>query len=102
VVKVNLRGVAKARSKGRTYYYAWRGGPRLTGEPGSAEFVASYVEAHENLRKPEPGRFKALVVAYRTSSEFKNLVDSTRVEYARWLDRIVEYFWFYASPSSAG
>jgi hypothetical protein len=28
-----------------TYWYAWRGGPRLRGEPGTAEFIASYHEA---------------------------------------------------------
>jgi hypothetical protein len=40
MVKVDLKGIAKVRAKGRTYYYAWRGGPRLYGEPGSPEFMA--------------------------------------------------------------
>jgi hypothetical protein len=26
----------------RTYWYAWKGGPPLRGEPGSPEFIASY------------------------------------------------------------
>ena len=26
----------------KKYWYAWRDGPRLTGEPGSPEFIASY------------------------------------------------------------
>lgn len=39
---IKLKGVHKARSKGHTYYYAWRGGPRLLGEPNSPEFIASY------------------------------------------------------------
>jgi hypothetical protein len=30
----------------RTYYYAWRGGPRVHGKPGTAEFEASWLEAH--------------------------------------------------------
>jgi len=46
MVKVELRGIAKTKAKGRTYYYAWRGGPRLRGELGSAEFIASYNEAN--------------------------------------------------------
>jgi hypothetical protein len=29
----------------RTYYYAWKGGPRLYGEPGTPEFQHSYNEA---------------------------------------------------------
>jgi len=41
MVKVDLKGIAKTKAKGRTYYYAWRGGPRLRGEPGSTEFIAS-------------------------------------------------------------
>ena len=39
---IRLKGVHKAQSKGHTYYYAWRGGPRLLGEPNSPEFIASY------------------------------------------------------------
>ena len=29
----------------RTYWYAWKGGPPLRGEPGTPEFIASYNEA---------------------------------------------------------
>ena len=57
MVKVNLKGIAKVTAKGRTYWYAWRGGPRLRGEPGIAEFVASYNEAH---REPASARYKPL------------------------------------------
>ena len=42
MVKRDVKGIAKVTAKGRTYWYAWRGGPRLRGEPGSAEFWASY------------------------------------------------------------
>ena len=79
-MKVELRGVAKVTAKGRTYYYAWRGGPRLGGEPGSSEFHASYNEGIESRRTPEPGRFKSLVVLYRASSDYKKLADTTRRE----------------------
>ena len=74
-----VKGVAKVMSKGRTYYYAWRGGPRLRGEPGSPEFIASYHEAHENRRTPDTGRFRALVALYRGSDQYKRkLADSTK------------------------
>jgi integrase len=92
MVKVELAGIAKVRSKGRTYYYAWRGGPRLRGEPGSAEFIASYNEAIESRRTPDPGRFKSLVVLYKASGDYKNLADTTRKNWAPWLDRIADYF----------
>jgi integrase len=92
MVKVELRGIAKTKAKGRTYYYAWRGGPRLRGEPGTPEFMASYNEAVEECRTPEPGRFKSLVVLYKSSSDYKNLADTTRAKWSPWLDRISEYF----------
>jgi integrase len=91
-MKVELRGVAKVTAKGRTYYYAWRGGPRLRGEPGSPEFHASYNEAIESRRTPEPGRFKSVVVLYKASSDYKTLADTTRKNWSPWLDRIADYF----------
>jgi integrase len=92
MVKVDLKGIAKVTAKGRTYYYAWRGGPRLRGEPGSTEFLASYHEAHENRRVPDTGRFRSLVVLYRASADYKKLAASTAFNWSPWLDRIAEYF----------
>src|SRR4051812_16218627 len=92
VMRVKLKGITKVTAKGRTYYYAWRGGPRLRGEPGSAEFMASYNEAVESRRTSEPGRFKSLVIAYRASADYKNLAESTRKNWTPWLDRIADYF----------
>jgi hypothetical protein len=42
MVKRDIKGIAKTTAKGRVYWYAWRGGPRLRGEEGSAAFWASY------------------------------------------------------------
>jgi integrase len=92
MVRVNLKGIAKVAAKGRTYWYAWRGGPRLRGEPGTAEFVASYREAHESLRAPDTSRFRSLVVLYKASSEYEKLAASTKHNWAPWLDRIGDYF----------
>ena len=92
MVRVNLKGVAKVTAKGRTYWYAWRGGPRLRGELGSTEFIASYNEAIESLRTPEPGRFRSLVVLYRASPDYAKLAESTRKHWSPWLDRIASYF----------
>jgi integrase len=92
MIKVELKGIHKVTTKGRTYYYAWRGGPRLRGEPGTPEFMASYNEAVESRRTPEPGRFKSLVVLYRASLDYRRLADSTRKNWSPWLDRIADYF----------
>jgi hypothetical protein len=50
-MRVSLMGIASATkilASGEkvTYYYAWRGGPKLLGKPGSPEFVQSYEKAH--------------------------------------------------------
>src|ERR1019366_1415745 len=54
-MRIRLKGINSitkrlADGSKRTYWYAWKGGPPLSGEPGSAEFVASYNEAV--ARKP--------------------------------------------------
>jgi integrase len=92
MVRVNLKGIAKVTAKGRTYWYAWRGGPRLRGEPGDAEFVRSFREAHESLRAPDTSRFRSLVVLYKSSDEYEKLAASTKRNWAPWLDRIGDYF----------
>ena len=78
MVAVDLKGVAKVTAKGRTYYYAWRGGPRLRGSPGSPEFITSYQEAHANARAPDLARFHSLILLYKTSQEFRGLAVSTK------------------------
>jgi hypothetical protein len=83
MVRIDLKGIAKVNSKGRTYYYAWRGGPRLRGE-----FMASYNEAIESRRTPDAARFRSLVTLYKASGDYKALADSTKRNWSRWLDRI--------------
>ena len=64
----------------------------LRGEPGSPEFVASYYEAHAELRTPDPGRFRSLVVAYKASDDYARLAPATKQNWGPWLDRIAEHF----------
>src|SRR5215216_3204339 len=92
MVAVDLKGIAKVTAKGRTYYYAWRGGPRLEGKPGSPEFVASYQEAHESRLMPDTGRFRSLVILYKASKAYSGLAASTKQQWAPWLDRLSDYF----------
>lgn len=92
MVKVVLKGVAKVTAKGRTYYYAWRGGPRLEGKPGSAEFIASFNEAIASQRTADDGKVRGLVAHYRASPAFKGLAPTTQKIWNRWLDKVVERF----------
>jgi hypothetical protein len=91
-MRIELKGVHAVKSHGKTYYYAWRGGPRLRGVPGSPEFHTSYNEAVADRRTPDSGRFKSLVVAYRASTDYAKLADSTKRIWSRWLDRIADLF----------
>lgn len=91
-MRVQLKGVNWSTVKGQTYYYAWRGGPRLRGEPGTPEFVASYNEAIESRKTPEPGKFKSLVTLYKASNDYKKLADTTSNNWVKWLDKIADYF----------
>jgi integrase len=92
MVRIDLKGIAKVKAKGRTYYYAWRGGPRLHGEPGSPEFIGSYNEAIEQRRAPDKNRFRFIVTDYKGSTDYKKLAESTRDQWGKWLDRVAEYF----------
>jgi integrase len=91
-MRVVLKGVHKATAKGRTYYYAWRGGPRLTGEPGTPEFMASYNAAATALRTPKAGTFFSLISAYKASSDFAGTSAASQKAYRRYLGMIEEEF----------
>ncbi|MET4283586.1 tyrosine-type recombinase/integrase [Bradyrhizobium sp. LA6.12] len=92
MVRIDLKGIAKVSSKGHTYWYAWRGGPRLRGEPGSPEFVASYNEAVQQRQAPDSSRFRFVAADYKRSRDYKKLAQSTRDQWGKWLDRIGEHF----------
>lgn len=92
MVMVKLKGVAKTYGKGSVYYYAWRGGPRLRGTPGSPEFVASYNEAHSERRAPDGSKLSGVVTLYKGSEAYLSLAPSTRKQWAPWLDAITEHF----------
>lgn len=89
MVSAPLKGVHEVRSKGRTYFYAWRGGPRLPGEPGSPAFIAAFAQAHA-ARKAAPGKgtFREVIAAYRASPAYTGLGDHTKRAYATHLAEI--------------
>jgi integrase len=65
-MRVRLKGLhaVKVRLAGgrvTNYHYAWRGGPRLQGEPGSPEFIASYNAAVATKVAPPPGTLQELI-----------------------------------------
>jgi integrase len=96
-MRVHLKGVKKVTAKlatGETklYYYAWSGGPRLEGEPGSAEFLHSYTAAHQARKRPSQGTLFSLISEFKASAEFAGKSTSTQRNYQRYLRLIEEEF----------
>jgi integrase len=92
VATVPLKGLHIVKSKGRTYCYAWRGGPRIDAELGTPEFHAAFAEARNPLARLDTKRLSAWITLYKASDEFRGLADTTRRVWAPWLDLIRDEF----------
>ena len=82
-MRVHLKGINSHTAKladgtTKTYWYAWKGGPRLQGEPGTPEFIASYNEAAAQKIKAPTGLLFSLLQAYQASEDFRQLAPRTR------------------------
>src|SRR5262245_13718165 len=89
-MRVRLKGIHSVKVKlasgePATYYYAWRGGPRLVGEPGSPEFLASYTAAHHSRRQPDAAIFQSVIAGYKASEDFRGLQPRTKSDYLKLL-----------------
>lgn len=96
-MRVRLKGINSVTKKladgsRRTYWYAWKGGPGLRGEPGSPEFIASYNEAAARKLVPPTGILIGIMQGYQASEEFRSLADSTRRGYIAHIKRIEAKF----------
>jgi hypothetical protein len=91
-LRVHLKGIHRVKVRLATYYYAWRGGPRLVGEPGSPEFLASYMAAHATRREPDQASFHSVIVGYRQSQDFIGLKPRTKSDYVKLIGKIEQQF----------
>jgi integrase len=97
MVHVRLKGIAKATKKlasgkTQTYWYAWRGGPRLDGQPGTPDFIASYHAAVAKRSKPSTVEsLSGLIRLYEKSTDYPK-GESTRRDYKRYLTLIEAEF----------
>lgn len=85
-MRVKLKGIKKVRKRLadgsiRIYWYAWLGGPKLPGEPGSPEFMTAYNAAITARKTPGVGMLQSIIDAYQQSQEFLQLADRTRADY---------------------
>jgi integrase len=90
-MRVHLKGVHTVRAKGHTYYYAWRGGPRIAAKPGTPAFVQQYQEAYAARLTPPPNCLFTLIAEFRGSSDFPKSPSSQK-EYRRYLSLIEQAF----------
>jgi integrase len=90
--KVHSVPMKLANGERVTYHYAWRGGPRLAGEAGSAEFLASYTAAHQSRREPDGASFHSVIASYKASEDFIGLQPRTKSDYLKLLVKIENAF----------
>jgi hypothetical protein len=92
-MRIRLRGINCKRKKlaggsFKTYYWAWKGGPPLQGEPGTPEFQASYNAAVAAKVTPPTGVLLKLLQDYQASDQFRSRRDRTRHDYVQQIRRI--------------
>ncbi|MCM5552422.1 tyrosine-type recombinase/integrase [Pleomorphomonas sp. NRK KF1] len=97
MVRVKLKGINSKTKKladgsFKTYWYAWKGGPRLEGVPGSAEFVASYNAAVSQKRQAPAGTLLSIMNGFQASPEFTELAERTRKDYVKHILKIEKEF----------
>jgi integrase len=97
MVRIRLKGVNHATKRladgtRRRYWYAWRGGPLLRGEPGTPEFIASYNEAVASKATTPQGVILSILQGYQASEDFRGLAASTRRGYVALITRIEKEF----------
>ena len=96
-MRVDLKGVHSsikrlADGQIRTYWYAWRNGPRITGTPGTPEFFQSYQEAVAARRKPSKCVLRDLLDLYQDSDAFRSLKPKSIKDYRRHITSITREF----------
>jgi integrase len=94
-MRVHLKGINSYTAKladgtTKTYWYAWKGGPRLQGEPGTPEFIVSYNEAAAQKIRPSTGFLLSLLQAYQVSEDFRQLAQRTQDDYKRIIQKEIE------------
>jgi hypothetical protein len=96
-MRINAKGlhwtpVTLADGTQNTYWYAWRGGPRLIGDYGSPEFIASFNAAIATKVVAPEGRLLSLLQGYQQSQDFLGLRERTRADYIKQIIKIEQKF----------
>jgi hypothetical protein len=95
---VDLKGLYRVTAKGRAYWYAWRGGPRITATHGTPAFAAEYAAHHAARKGGDKARISGLIVDWKSSDawtlppEKGGLAESTKKNWRGPLDAIQTHF----------
>jgi hypothetical protein len=72
----------------KTYWYAWKGGPRIDAQPGTAEFVRLTSDAVTAKMKKSAETFRSLIDYFKDQSEYTSLGDKSKRAYDQYLKLI--------------
>jgi len=75
-----------------TYFYAWRGGPRLPGQPGDPGFLAAFNEAIAGLRPKSSETLSKIFDGYLDSQAFAALAPRSAKDYRSIIKKIEKKF----------
>lgn len=97
MVRVEMKGLHRVRWKlasgeTATYYYAWRGGPRIMAPFGTPEFNAEFLDHRNPLASLDKRKFGAWITLFAASDEFAKFADNTKRVWLPWFDHIREEF----------
>lgn len=92
-MKQPFKGLHRVRKRlasgtSKTYYYAWRGGPRLNAEFGTPAFHTEFVEAHKQQHPASKDTFDVAISEYLQSQNFLRLAPRTRTGYRALIEII--------------
>lgn len=102
-MEIVLKGIHKVKKRmadgsTRTYYYAWRGGPRLKAEPHSKAFMAEYLTHVKADMYEENTQYLEGLISYLTGTkerpnpDWEKLAAKTRKDYLHAFD-IIKKTW---------
>ncbi len=88
-MRIKVKHVNRIRSRGKTYFYHRVTGERLPDDPAQAATRANEINASmAGRRTTRPDTLAALVASYKASADFKGLRETTRGDYARYLEKL--------------
>lgn len=96
-MRIDMKGIHRVKKKlagGKVayYYYAWRNGPRIKGEPGTDEFTQSYYELVSVKKKPDSTLLQSVLNDFQDTTIWADLAPRTQKDYIKQIKVIEKKF----------